>query len=81
MAVGTQRVDFGPRVETNLYLKRARKMGKSLITASTQRTDFNLMDVLQQMEMSRVVAEQQKNTYPQVIGVQRIDFDLMAKLQ
>ena len=34
MAVGSQLADFGPRVETDLYLKRARKMGKCLITAS-----------------------------------------------
>ena len=35
MAVGTRHANFGPRAKTNLYLKRARKMGKSLITTST----------------------------------------------
>ena len=37
------RENFGPKVETKLYLKRARQMGKNLITASTQRTDSSLM--------------------------------------
>ena len=57
MAVGTRHADFGPRAETNSYLMRARKMGKSLITASTQRIDFDLMVVLQRTTKPRVVAE------------------------
>ena len=58
MAAGTRRADFSPRAETNLYLKRARKMGKSLITANMQRTNFDLMVVSQRTAMLRVVAEQ-----------------------
>ena len=48
---------FSPRVETNSYLKQAGQMSKSLIIASTQRTDFGLMVVSQWMTMPRVVAE------------------------
>ena len=33
---GTRRADFSPRAKTNFYIKRARQMGKSLITANTQ---------------------------------------------
>ena len=69
MAAGTRRADFDPKAEINLYLKRARQMGKSLITASTQRTNFSLMTVSQWMVMQRVVAEQQTNTCPQVFSV------------
>ena len=47
MATGTRHADFSPTNETNSYLKRSRKMDKSLITASTQRTDFGLMAVSQ----------------------------------
>ena len=43
-------------------------MGKSLITASTQRTDFGLIAVSQQMTKLKVVAEQQTNTCPHVIS-------------
>ena len=64
MAVGTQHANFGLRVETKLYLKRARKMGNSLITSSTQRTNSDLMAVSQRMVKPRVVAEQQTNTCP-----------------
>ena len=64
MATSTRRVDFGPRAETDLYLKGARQMDKSLITANTQRIDFGLMVVSQRTIMSRVVAEQQTNTCP-----------------
>ena len=35
MAAGTQHAGFSLRAETNLYLKRALQMGKSLITVST----------------------------------------------
>ena len=59
MAAGTRHVDFGPRVETNFYLKQARQMGKSLITASTQLTDFGLIAVLQWTLMPMVVANRQ----------------------
>ena len=45
MIVGTRRVDFSPRVETKFYLKLARQMGKSLITASMQQTYSSLMAV------------------------------------
>ena len=81
MAVGIWHADFGLRAETNFYLKRARKMGKSLITTSTQWTDSSLMAMLQWMAMSRVIVEQPTNICPQVISVQGIDSDLMAMLQ
>ena len=58
MATGTRLVDFSPRVEIALYLKRARQMGKSLILASKQWIDFDPMVVLQRMEMPMVVVEQ-----------------------
>ena len=58
MAEGTRCADLVLRAETNLYLKRARQMGKSLITANMQRTNFDLMVVLQRTAMLRVVAEQ-----------------------
>ena len=58
MAVGTQGMDFGPKAETNLYLKQAQKIGKSLTTARTQQTNFGLMAVSQRTAMSRVIAEQ-----------------------
>ena len=45
MAVGTRYAGFGPKAETNLYLKQAWRMGKSLITASTQWIDFGLIAV------------------------------------
>ena len=60
---------------------RARQMGKSLIFVSTQRTDFGLIVVSQQKAMLRVVAEQQTNTYPQVINAQWTDSGLMAVLK
>ena len=68
MASGIRRGDFDLKAEINLYLKRGRKMGKSMITASTQQTDFGLMAVWQRTIMLRVVAEQRTNTYPQVIS-------------
>ena len=64
IAAGTQCSDFGLRAETNLYLKRVRQMGKSLITTSTKRTDFGLMDVLQWTTMLRVVVGQNVNICP-----------------
>ena len=57
MAAGIRHANFNPRVETDLYIKRARQMGKSLLTASTQLTDFGLMAVSQRIIMLRVVAE------------------------
>ena len=45
MTAGTQHADFGPKVETNLYLKRVRQMGKSLTTASTQQTNSGPMAI------------------------------------
>ena len=81
MAIGTWHTDFGPRAETDLYLKRARQMGKSLIIASTQRMDSGLMVVSQRTKLLRVVVEQQANTYPQVINAQRTYSDLMDVLQ
>ena len=62
MAIGTQHVDFGPRVKANPYLKRAQEMGKSQITANMQRTNSGLMVVSQWTVIPRVVAEQQTNT-------------------
>ena len=47
MATGTQCVDLGPRDETKTYLKRAWKIGESLISASTQWTDPGLMAMSQ----------------------------------
>ena len=70
MAASSRFADFSPRVETDFYLKRAHQMGKSLIIASTQRTNFDIMVVSQWTTMLRVVAKQQTNTYPQVISVQ-----------
>ena len=35
-AAGTRHADFGLRAETNFYLKRARKIGNSLIPSSMQ---------------------------------------------
>ena len=64
MVVGARHEGFSSRAETNLYLKQARKMGKRLITASMQRTDFSLMAVLQQTSMPGVATEQQTNTCP-----------------
>ena len=64
MAIGTQHADFGPRVEANPYLKQAQKMGKSRITVSMQRTNSDMMVVLQWTVIPRVVAEQQTNTCP-----------------
>ena len=58
MVVGTQHEDFGPRAKTNFYLKRARQMGKSLITARTQQTHFGLMAMSQWTAMPRVITEQ-----------------------
>ena len=81
MTAGTRRTDRSPRAKTNLYLKRFRQMGKSLITASTQRTYSSLMAMSQRIAMLRVIVEQQTNTYPQVISVQQTNFDLMAVLQ
>ena len=57
MVAVTWHVGFGPRAETNTYLKRARQMGKSLITASTQRTDSSPMAMAQRTTMSWVVVE------------------------
>ena len=68
MAAGTQRADFGPRAETDLCVKRAQQMGKSLIIASTQQTDFDLMVVSQRTIMSRVVVEHQTNTCPKSLA-------------
>ena len=81
MAIGTRRADFGLRAETNFYLKRVQKMGKSLITASTQWRNFNLMVVSQWITMPRVVAELQTNTCLKVIRAQQTDSDLIAVLQ
>ena len=53
MVVGTQRANFCPRTETDLYLKRTQQMGKSLITTSTQRINFGLIVV----SLLRVVLE------------------------
>ena len=58
MAAGIGRADFGPRAETNLYLKLARKMGNCLITTNMQRIESGMMVVSQWMTMSSVVAEQ-----------------------
>ena len=58
MTTSTRCADFGPKAKTNLYLKQAQKMGKSLITASMQRTDSGLIAVSQQTAMPRVVVEQ-----------------------
>ena len=57
MAAGIRHTNFGPRVETDLYLKRAQQIGKSLITASTQWTDFGLMALSQHTAMPKVVTE------------------------
>ena len=81
MAAGTQRADFGPRAETDLYLKRARQIGKSLIIPNTQQTDSGLMVVLQRTTVPRVVAKQQTNTSLQVISAEQTDSGLMAMLQ
>ena len=81
MVVGTRLANFGPRAKTNLYLKRVRQMGKSLINASMQRTDFSLIVVSQRTTMPSLVAEQQTNTCPRVISAQRIDSDVMVVLQ
>ena len=64
MVAGARCADFDPKVETKLYLKRARKMSKNLITASTQRVDSGLIAVSQRTTMHRVVAEEQTNAYP-----------------
>ena len=58
MAASTRHADFGAMTEIDLYLKRARQMGKSLITASTQRMDSGLIVVSQRTTMPRVIAEQ-----------------------
>ena len=58
MAIGTRHADFGLRVETNFYLKRARQISKHLITASTQQTGFGGMAMLKRTVMLRVVAKQ-----------------------
>ena len=63
MTVRILHANFGPKAETKLYLKRVRQMGKNLITASTQQTNFGLMVVSQWKIMLRVV-EQQTNTCP-----------------
>ena len=70
MVADTQHADFDPRAETDLYLKRARQKGKSLITTSTQQTYFGLMVMSQRTTIPRVVFEQQTNTCPQVISTQ-----------
>ena len=57
MAAGTQRVDFGPEAETNLYLKRAQQMDKSLIIVCTQRINFGLMAVSLRTAILKVVAK------------------------
>ena len=62
MNAGPRCVNFDPKAETNLYLKRAQQMGKRLITASTQWMDFGIMVVLQRTTMPRVVAKQRMNT-------------------
>ena len=73
MATGTQRTNFGSRAKAGLShpqgLKRALQIGKSLETASMQRTDFSLMAMLQWTAMPRVVAEQQVNTCAHVISM------------
>ena len=69
MVVGTWCANLDPKAQTKLYLKRARQMGKNLIITSTQWMNTDLMAVSQQTAMSRVVAEQQTNTFPQVISV------------
>ena len=45
IATGTKHVNSGLRAKANPYLKGARQMGNSLIPASTQRTDSDLMIV------------------------------------
>ena len=77
MAASDGQADFGPRAETNLYLKQVRQMTNSLIPANTQRTDSGLMAASQQMKRPRVVAEQQTNTFPRLISMQQKKFDLM----
>ena len=42
---GCRYSSFGLRVKIDPYLKRARQMGKSLITVSTKQTDFGLMTI------------------------------------
>ena len=81
MATSTRCTDFGPKAKTNLYLKQAQQMGKSLITTNTQWMDFGLMVVSQRTTMLRVVAEQQTKTCPQVISMQQTDSGLMAVLR
>ena len=56
-------------------------MGKSLKTASTQRTNFGLMAVTQQTVKPRVVTEQQIDVYLKAISAQRTDSSLMTILQ
>ena len=56
MIADTQDTDFGPRAKIDLCLKQVWRMRKSLMTISTQRTDFGLMVVSQRMVMLRVVA-------------------------
>ena len=58
MAAGTRHVDSSLRAKTNPYLKQAQKMGNSLKPASTQRTNSDLMVVLQRTIRLRVVAKQ-----------------------
>ena len=57
MVVDTRHADFSLRAKTNLYLKRAGQMGKSLIIASMQQTDFDQIAVSQRTTMPRVVVE------------------------
>ena len=64
MAASTQYAGFSPRAETDIYLKRAQQMGKSLITTSTQWINSSLMAMSQWTLMPRVIAEQQTNTCP-----------------
>ena len=80
MVAGTWHTDFDLRVETNFYLKQARQVRKSLITANTQWTDLSFMAMSQWTVMPRVVVEQLTNICPQVISVGRTNSDLMAVL-
>ena len=80
MAVGTRHADSDPGAETNPYLEPTWLMGTSLIPASMQRIDFDLMAVSQQTEWTKVVTEQLTNTCPRPISAQQIDSGLMAML-
>ena len=74
-------MDSGLRAEVTHYIRELRLRDKSLKNASAQRTDHDLMAMLQHTIKPRVVAKHKTTTYLQATSAQWADQSLMAMLQ